>query len=102
MLRVGPDPFLRFDTNDCSLDPALVGRRVEVRVDQRSVAAVVLDTGETACQHARTFAKHRTITTELEHLVRQLKAPAAARTLPKLADRAALSSGRLSSSPQRY
>jgi transposase len=66
VLRVPPDPFLRFDTNDYSLDPALVSRRVEVRVDQRSVTAVVLDTGEIACQHARTFAKHRTITA-LEH-----------------------------------
>ena len=35
--RVPPDPHLRFDTNDYSLDPALVGRRVEVRVDQREV-----------------------------------------------------------------
>jgi hypothetical protein len=33
--RVPPDPHLRVDTNDYSLDPALVGRRVEVRVDQR-------------------------------------------------------------------
>jgi hypothetical protein len=28
--RVAPDPYLRFDTNDYSLDPGLVGRRVEV------------------------------------------------------------------------
>ena len=64
--RVSPDPHLRIDTNDYSLDPRLVGRRVEVRVDQRQVRAVVLDTGEVACQHARVFAKHRTITA-LEH-----------------------------------
>ena len=35
VIRVPPDPYLRFDTNDYSLDPDLVGRRVEVRVDQR-------------------------------------------------------------------
>ena len=29
-----PDPYLRFDTCDYSLDPTLVGRRVEVRVDR--------------------------------------------------------------------
>ena len=29
--------YLRVDTNDYSLDPRLVGRRVEVRVDQREV-----------------------------------------------------------------
>jgi hypothetical protein len=70
--RVPPDPHLRVDTNDYSLDPALVGRRVEVRVDQRTVTAVALDTGEVACRHARSFARHRTITA-LEH-ARALKA----------------------------
>jgi transposase len=64
--RVPPDPYLRLDTNDYSLDPALVGRRVEVRADQQHVVAAVLDTGELACQHSRVFAKHRTITA-LEH-----------------------------------
>ncbi len=64
--RVPPDPYLRIDTNDYSLDPRLVGRRVEVRVDQHEIRAIVLDTGEVACQHARVFAKHRTITA-LEH-----------------------------------
>jgi len=66
VIRVPPDPHLRLDTNDYSLDPAFVGRRVEVRADQRQVRAVVLDTGEVACDHARVFAKHRTITA-LEH-----------------------------------
>jgi transposase len=64
--RVPPDPYLRFDTNDYSLDPRLVGRRVEVRVSDREVSAVALDTGEIACWHPRSFAKHRTITA-LEH-----------------------------------
>jgi transposase len=32
VVRVGADPYLRFDTCDYSLDPRLVGRRVEVRV----------------------------------------------------------------------
>ena len=52
VLRVPPDPHLRFDTNDYSLDPGLVGRRVEVRVSQREVLAVALDTGELACRHS--------------------------------------------------
>ena len=123
--RVAPDPYLRLDTNDYSLDPRLVGQRVEVRADQREVTAVALDTGELACRHTRVFARHRTITaldharalrdarrdagrdggrgpaagplrradrmsatSELAHLFRALKAPAAARALPKLADRA--------------
>jgi transposase len=65
-MRVAPDPHLRLDTNDYSLDPVLVGRRVEVVVDQRTVTAVALDTGELACRHARVFARHRTVTA-LEH-----------------------------------
>jgi hypothetical protein len=66
VIRVPPDPHVRVDTNDYSLDPGLVGRRVEVRVDQRTVTAVALDTAEVACHHARVFARHRTITA-LEH-----------------------------------
>ena len=66
VLRVPPDPHVRFDTNDYSLDPNLVGRRVEVRVSQRELMAVALDTGELACRHERVFAKNRTITA-LEH-----------------------------------
>ncbi|MCA1698825.1 MAG: IS21 family transposase, partial [Actinobacteria bacterium] len=64
--RVPPDPFLRFDTCDYSLDPGLVGRRVDVRVDEREITAVALNSGEIACRHTRSFAKHRTITA-LEH-----------------------------------
>ena len=60
--RVAPDPYIRFDGNDYSLDPALAGRRVDVRVSQRELTAVCLDTGEIACRHQRSFAKHRTIT----------------------------------------
>jgi transposase len=66
VLRVPPDPYLRFDTCDYSLDPRLVGRRVEARVSDREVLAVALDTGEVACRHERSFARHRTITA-IEH-----------------------------------
>jgi len=77
VLRVAADPYLRFDTNDYSLDPALVGQRVEARVTEREVLAVALDTGELACRHARSFARHRTITA-LEH-ARTLKTQRAER-----------------------
>jgi len=66
VVRVAPDPHLRFDTNDYSLDPNLVGRRVEVRASQREIIGVALDTGELACRHERVFAKNKTITA-LEH-----------------------------------
>jgi transposase len=54
--RVPQQPYLRFDRNDYSLDPRLAGRRVEVRVSQRELRALALDTGELAARHARVFA----------------------------------------------
>jgi hypothetical protein len=44
----------------------LVGRRVEIRVSDCEITAVALETGELACRHTRSFARHRTITA-LEH-----------------------------------
>jgi hypothetical protein len=61
-VRTAPDPNVRVDTNDYSLDPRLVGRRVVVRASQTEIRAVVLDTGEVAAAHPRTFARHQTIT----------------------------------------
>jgi transposase len=71
VVRVPQQPFLRIDRNDYSIDPAFAGRRVEVRVSQTDVAAIVLDTGELACQHRRSFAGGLTVVdpahqTELE------------------------------------
>jgi hypothetical protein len=54
--RVPAQPYLRFDRNDYSLDPRLVGRRVEVRATQAEITAICLDTGELACRHTRVFA----------------------------------------------
>ena len=47
------------------------GRRVEARISQTEVSAVVLDSGELACRHRRSFAGGLTVTdpahqTELE------------------------------------
>jgi transposase len=73
VIRVPRQPYLRFDTNDYSLDPRLAGRRVETRVSQSELTAVALDTGELACRHRRRFAKHLSFTdpahqAELERL----------------------------------
>ena len=69
--RVAQQPYLRIDRNDYSIDPVFAGRRIEVRVSQTEVTAVVLDTGELACRHSRSFAGGLTFTdpahqTELE------------------------------------
>jgi hypothetical protein len=53
VLRVAADPDVRFDTGDHSLNPDLVGQRVEMRVSDQQVVGVVLDTGELACRHTR-------------------------------------------------
>jgi transposase len=60
--RVPQQPYLRIDRNDYSIDPVFAGRRVEVRVSQTEVTAVVLDTGELACRHRRSFAGGLTVT----------------------------------------
>jgi transposase len=60
--RVPPQPYLRFDRNDYSLDPRLAGRRVEARASQAEIAAVALDTGEVAARHRRLFAGGLTFT----------------------------------------
>jgi hypothetical protein len=62
VVRVAQQPFVRLDRNDYSIDPAFAGRRVELRVSQSEVIAVVLDTGELACRHRRSFAGGRTVT----------------------------------------
>jgi transposase len=54
--RVPAQPHLRFDRNDYSLDPRLVGRRVELRVSQTELIALALDSGELAARHRRVFA----------------------------------------------
>jgi transposase len=77
--RVPADPFVRFDTCDYSLDPRLVGQRVEVRVSQTEVLAVCLDSGEVAAKHQRGFARHRTITAiEHQRALRELRGEPAA------------------------
>jgi transposase len=59
--RVPAQPLIRVDRNDYSIDPAFVGRRVEVRISQTHVTAGVLDSGELAAQHRRVFAGGLTI-----------------------------------------
>ena len=71
VVRVAAQPLVRVDRNDYSIDPRFVGRRVELRVSQTAVTAVVLDTGEHAARHRRVFAGGLTVTdpahqTELE------------------------------------
>jgi hypothetical protein len=56
VIRVPAQPLIRVDRNDYSIDPVFAGRRVEMRVSQTHVNAIVLDTGELAACHRRVFA----------------------------------------------
>jgi transposase len=62
VMRVPQQPYLRFDTNDYSLDPRAAGRRVEVRATQRQITATELGTSALVASHRRSFAKHVTFT----------------------------------------
>jgi hypothetical protein len=61
VVRVPAQPLVRVDRNDYSINPSFAGRRIEVRVSQTHVIAVVLDTGELAAHHRRVFAGGLTI-----------------------------------------
>jgi transposase len=58
-LRLPRDHYVRVDTNDYSVNPRYVGRRIEVRADLDSVVATC-DSVEVA-RHRRCLATHRTL-----------------------------------------
>lgn len=62
VMRVPQQPYLRFDTNDYSLDPRAAGLRVEVRVTQQALTATLLGSGAVVASHRRSFAKGLTFT----------------------------------------
>ena len=66
VLRVAPDPYVRFDGCDYSLDPDLVGRRVEVRVGDRELTRPRWTPASWPAGTRGRLRKHRTITA-LEH-----------------------------------
>lgn len=57
---LGRDHYVRADTNDYSVHPRFIGRRVEVRVGLDEV--VVTCGTEEAARHRRSWASHRTLT----------------------------------------
>jgi transposase len=65
-LRLPRDHYVRLDSNDYSVHPAVVGRRIEVHADLDRVW--VTCEGAVVADHARVWAQHQTIT-EFEHTV---------------------------------
>ncbi len=71
--RLPRDHYVRLDGNDYSVDPAVIGRRIEVTADLARVR-VTCD-GRVVADHERAWARHQTIT-DPAHLAaaRQLRA----------------------------
>jgi transposase len=58
-LRLPRDHYIRLDSNDYSVHPAVIGRRVEVTADLDRVR--VWCDGQLVADHARCWARHQTI-----------------------------------------
>jgi transposase len=59
-LRLPRDHYVRLDSNDYSVHPAVIGRRVEVVADLARVR--VLCEGRLVAEHDRCWARHQTLT----------------------------------------
>lgn len=58
--RLARDHYVRIDSNDYSVHPAVIGRRIEIVVDLHRVQA--LCEGRLVADHERLWCKHQTIT----------------------------------------
>jgi hypothetical protein len=58
-LRLPRDHYIRLDSNDYSVHPAVVGRRVEIRADLERVW--VWCDGRLVADHVRCWARHQTL-----------------------------------------
>jgi transposase len=85
-LRLPRDHYVRLDSNDYSVHPAAVGRRVQVSADLDRVR--VLCDGQPVADHGRVWARHQTISDPAHveaakkmHHQRLMVVPAPAQTL---------------------
>ena len=58
--RLARDHYVRLDSNDYSVHPGVIGRRIEVTADLDRVR--VFSDGRTVADHERVWAWHQTIT----------------------------------------
>jgi transposase len=63
--RLARDHYVRLDSNDYSVHPAVIGRRIELVADLQRVR--VFCDGRTVADHPRAWAKHQTIS-DPEHV----------------------------------
>jgi len=75
--RLPRDHYIRVDTNDYSVNPRYVGRRVDVRVTLDEV--VVTCNGVEVARHRRCLAKHQTLlSADHARILRRMRTEAAA------------------------
>jgi transposase len=72
-VRLARDHWVRAATNDYSVDPSVIGRRVEVRMDLDTL--IVTCAGAVVARHARVWAKHQAITDPAHRRPTVLAAP---------------------------
>jgi transposase len=58
--RLARDHYIRLDSNDYSVHPAWIGRRIEIVADLERVRAIC--DGKVIADHGRLWAKHQTVT----------------------------------------
>jgi transposase len=64
--RLPRDYYVRLDSNDYSIHPSVIGRRIEVHADLARVWATC--DGKLVADHQRVWAKHQTVS-DFEHMV---------------------------------
>lgn len=83
--RLGRDYYVRLDSNDYSVHPSVIGRRIEVTADLDQVRATC--EGRLVASHQRCWAAHQTITApEHDQAARALRALAHRPSPPPPAD----------------
>ncbi|QDC23846.1 hypothetical protein FE374_03650 [Georgenia yuyongxinii] len=60
--RLPRDHYIRLDSNDYSVHPGVIGRRIEARADL--VRVCVLSDGQVVADHPRCWARHQTLTNQ--------------------------------------
>jgi transposase len=83
-LRLPADHWVRVDTNDYSVHPRAIGRRVEIR---RTLDEVIVTCGsDEVARHERVLAKHVTVTDPAHDAARRARAELARLPVPEPAD----------------
>ncbi len=80
-LRLPRDHYVRVDGNDYSVDPAAVGRKVQVSAGLATVT--VTCAGRVVAEHARCWARHQSVTDPAHHAAALTLAARAHKPLPR-------------------